>query len=518
MSRFICLCGESQAIFTPQSCHRTAQPAVGNRGRTRPDREHLTANAPPDLRLPELPGGDAVRGRPGPARLSVVLATGRRGRAQPGRFLLLGYFACRRHPPLAQRQDARDRRGGGEDQGWPDCGRLRVGRALRPRPGQGREADSARCDGGLQLVRVRVAGELRPTGGSRRAARNAASQVLDIGCGSGQTIRRLFPGFEELSWAWTRISISWRTGRSSSPRMACPACSPEGPRTRSRLPRTASISSFAEASSAIHTSEPPSGEALRVLRPGGRFFFRRHSVVGHAGAHAPARTAPHSRLPAFSRGRPCSSCVGTPGHAGRTAEGAASLCTEATIPPDGARCRRRGPAVRGQPVWTPVPRQGNPGRGPVPERAPGVTWSTIGNSWPGGGVFVLVQNRGSATGGHVGPTCRRSRSRRCLYFCFADHFEPDGGTKDQERARRRVAKWVEKYPQHRDSEGRPPQYTFFYSEEEYDTQVLDQLASLCREGLGDVEVHLHHYQHSADRGGREMYERIRLLASPTRSA
>jgi hypothetical protein len=43
-----------------------------------------------------------------------------------------------------------------------------------------------------------------------------------------------------------------------------------------------------------------------------------------------------------------------------------------------------------------------------------------------------------------------------------------------------------------DSTGRPPQHTFFYPEEEYEREHLDQLAGLCGQGFGSVEVHLHH--------------------------
>jgi len=94
---------------------------------------------------------------------------------------------------------------------------------------------------------------------------------------------------------------------------------------------------------------------------------------------------------------------------------------------------------------------------------------------------------------------RRARSTpgiRHVYFCFADHYEPYGGTTDQPAARSRVAEWAEKYPkiarQHHDSEGRVPQHSFFYPQEEYDDVVMDQLAALCRAGFGAVEVHLHH--------------------------
>ena len=47
-------------------------------------------------------------------------------------------------------------------------------------------------------------------------------------------------------------------------------------------------------------------------------------------------------------------------------------------------------------------------------------------------------------------------------------------------------------PEHYDSAGRPPQYTFFYPQEEYLPELLDPLAEITREGLGDVEIHLHH--------------------------
>jgi hypothetical protein len=105
---------------------------------------------------------------------------------------------------------------------------------------------------------------------------------------------------------------------------------------------------------------------------------------------------------------------------------------------------------------------------------------------------------------HVASLARRRPAgpARHVHFCFADHYEPYGGTRDRERAHRRVALWLEKYPElarrHHDSDGRPPQHSFFYPEEEYDPELLDQLAGLRRAGLGDVEVHLHHDGDTAD--------------------
>jgi len=45
---------------------------------------------------------------------------------------------------------------------------------------------------------------------------------------------------------------------------------------------------------------------------------------------------------------------------------------------------------------------------------------------------------------------------------------------------------------HRDSDGRYPQHTFFYPIEEYEPGHLEKIAKLCRQGLGEVEIQLHH--------------------------
>ena len=53
--------------------------------------------------------------------------------------------------------------------------------------------------------------------------------------------------------------------------------------------------------------------------------------------------------------------------------------------------------------------------------------------------------------------------------------------------------------QHRDADGAPPRYTFFYPEEEYRPEHLDALAKLCKGGYGEVEIHLHHDNDTPDR-------------------
>jgi len=89
-----------------------------------------------------------------------------------------------------------------------------------------------------------------------------------------------------------------------------------------------------------------------------------------------------------------------------------------------------------------------------------------------------------------------------IFFCIADHFEPRHGAADLDVERARVAAWLDGYPRmaepFADSDGRPPQHTFFFPEEGYRPELLDPLAELCRRGFGDVEVHLHHDRDTAD--------------------
>jgi len=88
--------------------------------------------------------------------------------------------------------------------------------------------------------------------------------------------------------------------------------------------------------------------------------------------------------------------------------------------------------------------------------------------------------------------CRGGR----LWLAIADHWEPYWLHPSDETAAQRVALWVKHWPEiaqrHADSTGRPPQYTFFYPQEEYRPQFLDSLAEMKRAGIADVDVHIHH--------------------------
>jgi hypothetical protein len=89
-----------------------------------------------------------------------------------------------------------------------------------------------------------------------------------------------------------------------------------------------------------------------------------------------------------------------------------------------------------------------------------------------------------------------------VMFCFVDHFEPMWGRADLDAQRRRVDRWCRDYRalagRHRDADGRHPQHGFFYPEEEYVEEHLTKVAALCADGFGEIEIHLHHDNDTAE--------------------
>lgn len=96
----------------------------------------------------------------------------------------------------------------------------------------------------------------------------------------------------------------------------------------------------------------------------------------------------------------------------------------------------------------------------------------------------------------------RPSGRVHLIIALADHFEPaiipDDGQKRAPRdvQEQRVERWCTEYPplarEWRDRDGHPFQHTYFYPAEQFDAVLIDRLAEHCREGWGELEVHLHH--------------------------
>jgi hypothetical protein len=110
----------------------------------------------------------------------------------------------------------------------------------------------------------------------------------------------------------------------------------------------------------------------------------------------------------------------------------------------------------------------------------------------------------------------RQGDRVCLLLCVADHFEPRHDARTPGQARNRVERWATLYPHlfggFRDSDGRPPRHSFFYPLEQYDQWEMDRLSDLCRQGFGEVEVHLHHDNDTADNLRRTLADYTRMLA------
>ena len=100
------------------------------------------------------------------------------------------------------------------------------------------------------------------------------------------------------------------------------------------------------------------------------------------------------------------------------------------------------------------------------------------------------------------------RGRVHVILCLADHFEPGivpgkGSARvPKSEQERRLEVWFREIPRvldrWRDAEGRPFYHTYFYPAEQYEPDLIDGLAEHCRNGWGEVEIHLHHGLTSPD--------------------
>jgi hypothetical protein len=97
---------------------------------------------------------------------------------------------------------------------------------------------------------------------------------------------------------------------------------------------------------------------------------------------------------------------------------------------------------------------------------------------------------------------RSGRGRGHVIIALADHFEPSIVREapeqyaSQDEQERRLERWCREYPASvdnwRDADGRPFRHTYFSPAEQYDRALVDRLAEHCRQGWGEVEIHLHH--------------------------
>jgi hypothetical protein len=127
----------------------------------------------------------------------------------------------------------------------------------------------------------------------------------------------------------------------------------------------------------------------------------------------------------------------------------------------------------------------------------------------GGWLFTYLRERSKRVAPPTGQPVH-------LLICIADHFEPGNGRVTPHIARQRLQRWVDEYPRlcegFRDSDGRSPRHTFFYPIEMYVPEEVDGLGELCRLGLGEVEIHLHHDDDTSENLERTLLEFRDILA------
>jgi hypothetical protein len=94
---------------------------------------------------------------------------------------------------------------------------------------------------------------------------------------------------------------------------------------------------------------------------------------------------------------------------------------------------------------------------------------------------------------------RNAFEKKHIIFTVANHFEPSwkpDGLHDLDAQRRRLDdyhKLARKMGEAvRDVDGTKFRHTNFYPAEQYDFQILEKMAEMQSEGLGEVEIHLHH--------------------------
>lgn len=91
---------------------------------------------------------------------------------------------------------------------------------------------------------------------------------------------------------------------------------------------------------------------------------------------------------------------------------------------------------------------------------------------------------------------------RHVMFALCDHYEPLHGGVDDATGRARVKAWENDYPvvhaAFRDADGCKPRHSYFFASEQYQPQYLEPLAKLAKDGFGEVELHLHHDNDTAE--------------------
>ncbi len=82
-----------------------------------------------------------------------------------------------------------------------------------------------------------------------------------------------------------------------------------------------------------------------------------------------------------------------------------------------------------------------------------------------------------------------------VMIAVCDHFEPLHHA-DKATAIKRIHEWQTTFPeickQYKDHDDHPPKHTFFYPIEQYDSDLVEEIAVICRRTGSEVDIHLHH--------------------------
>ena len=106
--------------------------------------------------------------------------------------------------------------------------------------------------------------------------------------------------------------------------------------------------------------------------------------------------------------------------------------------------------------------------------------------------------------------------KKHLLFAVCDHYEPLWGKPNHSQGLSRVQAWTERYEsafsQYKDAYGHSPKHTYFFPGEEYHASYLDGLSRLCSKNLGEVELHIHHDDETADNLRIEIQKFLKLFS------
>jgi hypothetical protein len=136
-------------------------------------------------------------------------------------------------------------------------------------------------------------------------------------------------------------------------------------------------------------------------------------------------------------------------------------------------------------------------------------------------AYLRDKNLHHWLGGYARHLLERARAPRPtgprhLLFALCDHWEPGWNDPTPAVADARVKAWADRYPElargYRDADGRSPRHSFFFPGEQYTPAWIDTLADLTRKGLGEVELHLHHDNDTAEKLRADIAHYLDILA------